>query len=129
MDNKDLYVWMNVRGFNMKNVNEPEILDIPKESLDKSANAQWKKTLAIVFTIATALYDFLPVDLMPMLPFDNLGLTSAALLNLVQQFTANQDSKLVQVLKFAKWTFVVLVIIAVLLFGGLVALLMNLLAK
>lgn len=113
----------------MKNVNEPEILDIPKESLDKSANAQWKKTLAIVFTIATALYDFLPVDLMPMLPFDNLGLTSAALLNLVQQFTANQDSKLVQVLKFAKWTFVVLVIIAVLLFGGLVALLMNLLAK
>jgi hypothetical protein len=129
MDNKDLYVWMNVRGFNMKNVNEPEILDIPKENLDKSANAQWKKTLAIVFTIATALYDFLPVDLMPMLPFDNLGLTSAALLNLVQQFTANQDSKLVQVLKFAKWTFVVLVIIAVLLFGGLVALLMNLLAK
>lgn len=129
MDNKDLYVWMNIRGFNMKNVNEPEILDIPKENLDKSANAQWKKTLAIVFTIATALYDFLPVDLMPMLPFDNLGLTSAALLNLVQQFTANQDSKLVQVLKFAKWTFVVLVIIAVLLFGGLVALLMNLLAK
>ena len=129
MDNKDLYVWMNVRGFNMKNVNEPEILDIPKENLDKSANAQWKKTLAIVFTIATALYDFLPIDLMPMLPFDNLGLTSAALLNLVQQFTANQDSKLVQVLKFAKWTFVVLVIIAVLLFGGLVALLMNLLAK
>lgn len=129
MDNKDLYVWMNIRGFNMKNVNEPEILDIPKEILDKSANAQWKKTLAIVFTIATALYDFLPVDLMPMLPFDNLGLTSAALLNLVQQFTANQDSKLVQVLKFAKWTFVVLVIIAVLLFGGLVALLMNLLAK
>lgn len=113
----------------MKNVNEPEILDIPKENLDKSANAQWKKTLAIVFTIATALYGFLPVDLMPMLPFDNLGLTSAALLNLVQQFTANQDSKLVQVLKFAKWTFVVLVIIAVLLFGGLVALLMNLLAK
>lgn len=129
MDNKDLYVWMNIRGFNMKNVNEPEILDIPKENLDKSANAQWKKTLAIVFTMATALYDFLPVDLMPMLPFDNLGLTSAALLNLVQQFTANQDSKLVQVLKFAKWTFVVLVIIAVLLFGGLVALLMNLLAK
>jgi hypothetical protein len=129
MDNKDLYVWMNVRGFNMKNVNEPEILDIPKENLDKSANAQWKKTLAIVFTIATALYDFLPIDLVPMLPFDNLGLTSAALLNLVQQFTANQDSKLVQVLKFAKWTFVVLVIIAVLLFGGLVALLMNLLAK
>ncbi|MBR2091742.1 MAG: hypothetical protein IJ905_15670 [Fibrobacter sp.] len=129
MDNKDLYVWMNIRGFNMKNVNEPEILDIPKENLDKSANAQWKKTLAIVFTIATALYDFLPIDLMPMLPFDNLGLTSAALLNLVQQFTANQDSKLVQVLKFAKWTFVVLVIIAVLLFGGLVALLMNLLAK
>ncbi|WP_294986137.1 hypothetical protein [uncultured Fibrobacter sp.] len=129
MDNKDLYVWMNIRGFNMKNVNEPEVLDIPKENLDKSANAQWKKTLAIVFTIATALYDFLPVDLMPMFPFDNLGLTSAALLNLVQQFTANQDSKLVQVLKFAKWTFVVLVIIAVLLFGGLVALLMNLLAK
>ncbi|WP_173347028.1 hypothetical protein [Fibrobacter sp. UBA4309] len=129
MDNKDLYVWMNIRGFNMKNVNEPEVLDIPKENLDKSANAQWKKTLAIVFTIATALYDFLPIDLMPMLPFDNLGLTSAALLNLVQQFTANQDSKLVQVLKFAKWTFVVLVIIAVLLFGGLVALLMNLLAK
>lgn len=129
MDDKDLYVWMNIRGFNMKNVNEPEVLDIPKENLDKSANAQWKKTLAIVFTIATALYDFLPIDLMPMLPFDNLGLTSAALLNLVQQFTANQDSKLVQVLKFAKWTFVVLVIIAVLLFGGLVALLMNLLAK
>ncbi len=129
MDNKDLYVWMNIRGFNMKNVNEPEVLDIPKENLDKSANTQWKKTLAIVFTIATALYDFLPIDLMPMLPFDNLGLTSAALLNLVQQFTANQDSKLVQVLKFAKWTFVVLVIIAVLLFGGLVALLMNLLAK
>ncbi|WP_294111718.1 hypothetical protein [uncultured Fibrobacter sp.] len=129
MDNKDLYVWMNIRGFNMKNVNEPEVLDIPKENLDKSANAQWKKTLAIVFTMATALYDFLPIDLMPMLPFDNLGLTSAALLNLVQQFTANQDSKLVQVLKFAKWTFVVLVIIAVLLFGGLVALLMNLLAK
>lgn len=129
MDNKGLDIRMNIRGLYMKKVKEPDVLDIPKENLDKSSNTQWKKTVAIVFTIATALYDFLPVDLMPMLPFDNLGLTSAALLNLVQQYTTNQDSRLVQILKFAKWTFVVLVIIAVLLFGGLVALLMNLLAK
>ena len=71
----------------------------------------------------------MPADLMPLLPFDNLGISGAAILNLVQQFTANQESKLAQILKYAKWIFVAFVVIAVLLFGGVVALLMNLMVK
>ena len=85
--------------------------------------------LAVVLLIATAIYDFFPIDLMPSLPFDNLGLTGAAILNLVQHFFADQDSALVRILKYIKWIFIILVVLAVLLFGGVVALLMNLMIK
>jgi hypothetical protein len=50
-------------------------------------------------------------------------------LNLAQQFVVDQESKLVKILKYAKWIFVILVVIAFLLFGGVVALLMNLMMR
>jgi hypothetical protein len=111
------------------NEKEPEVFNIPEEGLGKRPNSHWKKTLAIVLAIASAIYDFSPIDLMPLLPFDNLGLTGAALLNLAQQFVVDQESKLVKILKYAKWIFVILVVIAFLLFGGVVALLMNLMMR
>lgn len=111
------------------NEKESEVFNIPKEGLGEQPNSHWKKTLAIVLTIASAIYDFSPIDLMPLLPYDNLGLTGAALLNLAQQFVVDQESKLVKILKYAKWIFVILVVIAFLLFGGVVALLMNLMMK
>ena len=84
-----------------------------------------KKSLAVVLMLAALVYDLIPVDLMPFLPFDDLGLTAAAMLNLFQQFAEDQDSSLVRILKYAKWTFVALVAIAVLLFVGLIILMVN----
>ena len=84
-----------------------------------------KKSLAVVLMFAALVYDLIPFDLMPLLPFDDLGLTAAAMLNLFQQFAKDQDSNLVRILKYAKWTFVALVIIAALLFVGLIILLVN----
>jgi hypothetical protein len=48
---------------------------------------------------------------------------------LIQQFVGNQNASLVKLLKYAKWTFVSMVAIAVLLLGGLIALIVNLIAK
>ena len=60
---------------------------------------------------------------------DDAGLTLAAGINLIQQFVGNQNTSLVKLLKYAKWTFVSMVAIAVLLLGGLIALIVNLIAK
>ena len=84
-----------------------------------------KKSLAVVLMLAALVYDLIPFDLMPLLPFDDLGLTAAAMLNLFQQFAQDQDSSLVRILKYAKWTFVALVAIAILLFVGLIILMVN----
>lgn len=84
-----------------------------------------KKSMAVILVLAALVYDLIPFDLMPFLPFDDLGLTAAAMLNLFQQFAQDQDSSLVRILKYAKWTFVALVAIAVLLFVGLIILMVN----
>ena len=109
--------------------NPPKEAEVVEPIVLNNGASRGKKIAAVILAIATFIYDVLPVDLMPLLPFENLGLSGAAILNLVQQFTADQESKLVQILKYAKWTFIAFVVIAVLLFGGVVALLMNLMLK
>jgi len=109
--------------------NPPKEAEVVEPIVLNNGASKGKKIAAVILAIASFVYDVLPVDLMPLLPLDNLGLSGAAILNLVQQFTANQESKLVLILKYVKWTFVVFVVIAVLLFGGVVALLMNLMVK
>lgn len=119
---------------NKDNVLEGEVFDMNEmphsESRETShENSQRtplnKKSIAVVLMLAALVYDLIPVDLMPFLPFDDLGLTAAAMLNLFQQFAQDQDSSLVRILKYAKWTFVTLVAIAVLLFVGLIILMVN----
>ena len=84
-----------------------------------------KKSLAVVLMFAALVYDSSPYDLMPILQFDDLGLTTAAILNLFQQFAKDQDSNLVRILKYAKWAIVILVVIAILLLVGLFIFLEN----
>ena len=119
---------------NKDNVLEGEVFDMNEMPHSESRETSHekpqrtplnKKSLAVVLMLAALVYDLIPVDLMPFLPFDDLGLTAAAMLNLFQQFAQDQDSSLVRILKYAKWTFVTLVAIAVLLFVGLIILMVN----
>lgn len=115
-------------------IEEVEVHEIHREEVpveDNSSNM--KKALAVLLMLAALAYDASPIDFIPDVPIigwiDDAGLTLAAGINLIQQFVGNQNASLVKLLKYAKWTFVSMVAIAVLLLGGLIALIVNLIAK
>lgn len=85
-----------------------------------------KKAISVVLMLLALAYDASPVDLSPdAIPvlgwLDDAGFTVIALMNLVQNFIANQNSAMVKVLRYSKWIFVLLMVIAGIAFLGLVA--------
>ena len=52
-----------------------------------------------------------------------------ATMNVVQQFSKDQNSAMVKILKYAKWLMVIAVVIAALLLGGLIAAIVALVVK
>lgn len=88
--------------------------------------SSWKKALSIVITLLAFAYDASPIDLSPdAIPvlgwLDDAGFTVIALMNLAQQFIANQNSAMVKVLRYSKWIMVLLMVVAGILFLGFIA--------
>lgn len=91
----------------------------------------FQKTLSIVVMVLAVLYDASPIDAIPdVIPIvgwlDDFGFTAIAALNLFQQLYGDQTAAIVKAAKYAKWIFVVLTAIAVLILGGLVVALIAL---
>lgn len=91
-----------------------------------SGASSLKKALSVVLMLLALAYDVSPVDLSPdALPvigwLDDAGFTVIALMNLVQNFIANQNSAMVKVLRYSKWIFVILMVVAGVVFLGLIA--------
>lgn len=91
-----------------------------------SGASSLKKALSVVLMLLAFAYDVSPVDLSPdALPvigwLDDAGFTVIALMNLVQNFIANQNSAMVKVLRYSKWIFVILMVVAGVVFLGLIA--------
>ena len=59
----------------------------------------------------------------------DVGFLVIATMNAIQQFTKDQNSAMVKILKYAKWFMVNAVVIAALLLGGLIAAIIALIAK
>ena len=80
------------------------------------------------------LYTVSPIDILPdAIPvlgwMDDLGVSAFAVLNVVQQFTSNQKSLLVKIVKYFKWFLILATVGIVLLFGGLVTAIVALIVK
>lgn len=92
----------------------------------QSGASSWKKALSIVITLLALAYDASPIDLSPdAIPvlgwLDDAGFTMIALMNLAQQFIADQNSAMVKVLRYSKWIMVLLMVVAGILFLGFIA--------
>ena len=109
---------------------EPEVLDV--KNLNVASPLQ--KGLAVFLMIMSLLYTVSPIDLAPdAIPvvgwLDDVGFLVTATMNAVQQFTKDQNSAMVKILKYAKWFKVIAVVIAALLLGGLIAAIVALVVK
>jgi hypothetical protein len=109
---------------------EPEVHDVK----DLNGTTSLQKGLAVFFVIMSLLYTVSPVDLAPDAApvvgwLDDVGFLVTATMNAIQQFTKDQNSATVKILKYAKWFMVIAVVIAALLFGGLIAAIVALIAK
>lgn len=101
-------------------------VDKVTQNLKDQTVPKWRRILSVVLTVGAVVYDVCPIDLVPAFPLDNLLATGAATFNLIQQNAQNQQALIVKMSKYLKWTFVLLLIMAVLIFGTLVALIINL---
>ncbi|WP_407443062.1 DUF1232 domain-containing protein [Fibrobacter sp.] len=93
---------------------------------EPSGASSLKRALSIVLALLALAYDASPVDLSPdAIPvlgwLDDAGFTVIALMNLAQQFIADQNSVIVKVLRYSKWIMVLLMVIAGILFLGFIA--------
>ena len=78
---------------------------------------------------ASILYDVIPADFIPDIPFvgwlDDMLITSSAAINCLQQFGINANGKVERLLRWLKWTCillaVIIVLIAILLAGTIVS--------
>lgn len=109
---------------------EPEVFDVK----DMNDASPLQKGLAVFFVIMSLLYTVSPIDLAPdAIPvvgwIDDIGFLVTATMNAVQQFTKDQNSAMVKILKYAKWFMVIAVVIAALLLGGLIAAIVALVVK
>lgn len=96
------------------------------------ANTLWK-ALSIVIAMLALAYDVSPIDAVPdAIPvlgwLDDVGITAFAAMNVYQQFTKDQNSTLVKLIRYTKWMLVALVVIAGVAVGGLVAAIVALVA-
>lgn len=95
-------------------------------NLQNGASPIWK-ALSVLIALAALAYDVSPVDAIPDgVPvlgwLDDLGMTVMAALNVYQQFAKDQNSLMVKLAQFAKWSMVLLIFIAFVALGGLAAL-------
>lgn len=109
-------------------------MDKEPEVLDMNSASPLQKGLAVFLMIMSLLYTVSPIDLAPdAIPvvgwLDDVGFLVTATMNAVQQFTKNQNSAMVKILKYAKWFMVIAVVIAALLLGGLIAAIVALVVK
>ena len=103
---------------------EPEIINA--EVIEKKGACDFQKGLAIFFVIMSMLYAVSPIDLAPdAIPvigwLDDAGFLITATMNAIQQFTKDQNSSMVKILKYTKWLLILATVIAALLLGGLIA--------
>ena len=109
---------------------EPEVFDVK----DMNGASPMQKGFAVFLMIMSLLYTVSPIDLAPdAIPvvgwLDDIGFLVTATMNVVQQFTKDQNSAMVKILKYAKWFMVIAVVIAALLLGGLIAAIVALIVK
>ena len=111
---------------------EPEIIDA--EVVEIKGASDFQKGLAVFFLVLSLMYTASPIDLVPdAIPvigwLDDIGFLATAMINLVQQFSKDQNSAMVKILKYVKWILVIAVVIAALLLGGLIAAIIALVTK
>ena len=111
---------------------EPEIVEA--EVVETNGASDFKKGLAVFFVIMSMLYAVSPIDLAPdTIPvvgwLDDAGVVLAATMNAIQQFSKDQNSSMVKILKYTKWLLVLATVIAALLLGGLIAAIVALIVK
>jgi len=84
-----------------------------------------KQIISVVLLGAAVAYDFLPTDFVPDIPvvgwMDDFLLTSTAALNCLQQFTTEENQLMQKVLKWLKWTCLLLAILIILVFALLIS--------
>ena len=88
-----------------------------------------KQITSLILLAASIIYDVIPADFIPDIPFigwlDDMLLTSSAAINCLQQFGINANGKVERLLKWLKWTCillaVIIVLIAILLAGTIVS--------
>ena len=101
---------------------EPEVFDVK----DMNGASNFQKGLAVFLMIMSLLYTASPIDLAPdAIPvigwLDDAGFLITATINAIQQFSKDQNSSMVKILKYTKWLLILATIIAALLLGGLIA--------
>lgn len=88
-----------------------------------------KQITSLLLLEASILYDVIPADFIPDIPFvgwlDDMLITSSAAINCLQQFGINANGKVERLLRWLKWTCillaVIIVLIAILLAGTIVS--------
>ncbi|PWJ37640.1 YkvA family protein [Fibrobacter succinogenes] len=105
-----------------------------KKDVAQTGAPKFKKVLAVIFMVIAVVYTVSPVDLSPdAIPIvgwlDDIGALLTAGVNAFQQFAKNQESFFIKILKYVKWFLVIGIVIAALLFGGLIAAIIALVAK
>lgn len=102
-------------------------------NLQNGASPIWK-ALSVLIALAALAYDVSPVDAIPDgIPvlgwLDDLGMTVMAALNVYQQFAKDQGSMLVKLAKYVKWMMIAMILLAGVAVGGLVTLIIHLVAQ
>ena len=111
---------------------EPEVVEA--EVIECKGASDFQKGLAVFFVIMSMIYAVSPIDLAPdAIPvigwLDDIGFLATAGMNAVQQFTKDQNSSMVKILKYTKWLLIAATVIAALLLGGLIATIVALIVK
>ena len=79
-----------------------------------------KQITSIILLICAIIYDIIPNDIVPDVPiigwFDDFFVTSSALFNCIQQFVEDGNDVLVKVIKWLKWTCLLLTVLIILIF-------------
>ncbi|MBP5479092.1 MAG: DUF1232 domain-containing protein [Bacteroidaceae bacterium] len=79
-----------------------------------------KQITSIILLIGAIVYDFIPADLIPDIPvigwIDDFFVTSSALFNCIQQFSDDGNEILTRIMKWLKWTCLLLAVLIILVF-------------
>jgi DNA-directed RNA polymerase subunit RPC12/RpoP len=118
-----------------ENQSEANSLNTSGQSLEtKKEGINAKQVFSVIFMVVSVIYAISPIDLSPdAIPvvgwLDDIGLILTSGVNALQQFAKNQESFMVKILKYIKWFMVIAIVIAAILFGGLIAAIVALVVK